>query len=244
VRPFAERFFPVAGSDDDRLGAWLCGLVAAPSPDGSGRRRAFARIALATVGMLAFGGGVAAAGLPNTEPASNAPATTLTQQTTAGSLSDIDPASLPPVTIDRRVRALSASLADPAGAQHLAVTLLWNLRVEAEAVITGDASLLPAVTDGQRLQDVSDQIATAGRDGPRVASSFTFDSLHLEIVYPGGLQRGANAGLVATGSVVETTYAPDRSVRSSTEHPFATTFSMRQTTNGHWLTTDTVATGA
>ncbi len=69
VRPFAERYFPVAGSDDDRLGVWLGGLLAAPSPDGSGRRHAFARIALASVGMLAFGGGVAAAGLPNTDPA-------------------------------------------------------------------------------------------------------------------------------------------------------------------------------
>ena len=209
VRPFAERFFPVAGSDDDRLGVWLGGLLAAPSPDGSGRRHAFARIAVASVGMLAFGGGVAAAGLPNTEPASNAAASVLTQPTTAGSLSDIDPASLPTVTIDRRVRALSASLADQAGAQELAATLLWNLRVEAEAVVTGDASLLPAVTDGQRLQDITDQITTAGPDGPRVASAFTFDGLHLQIVYPGGLQRGANAGLVATGTVVETTYAPD-----------------------------------
>ena len=50
-------------------------------------------------------------------------------------------------------------------------------------------------------------------------------------------------GLVATGTVVETTYAPDGTVTSSTEHPFATTFSMRQTTNGHWLTTDTLAPG-
>ena len=108
---------------------------------------------------------------------------------------------------------------------------------------TGDASLLPAVTDGQRLQDISDQITSAGRDGPRVASAFTFDGLHLQIVYPGGLQRGANAGLVATGTVVETTYAPDGSVTASTEHAFATTFSMRQTTNGHWLTTDTLAPG-
>ena len=170
-------------------------------------------------------------------------ATVLTQPTTAGSRSDIDPTSLPTVSVDRRVRALSATLADQAGAQDLAATLLWNLRVEAEAVATGDASLLPAVTDGQRLEDITDQITTDGPDGPRVASAFTFDSLHLQIVYPGGLQRGANAGLVATGTVVETTYVPDGSVTSSAEHPFATTFSMRLTTNGHWLTTDTLAPG-
>ena len=139
-----------------------------------------------------------------------------------GSPADVDPASLPTVSIDRPIAALSASLATPAGAQDLAATLAWNLSVEAEAVRTGDASLLPAITDGQRLLDVTGQIDAAGPGGERTVAEYTFATLHLEIVYPGGFQRGANAGLVATGTVVETVYRPDGSVVGTSQRPFAT----------------------
>jgi hypothetical protein len=151
---------------------------------------------------------------------------------------DIDPASLPAVSIDDDVAALSAELATPAGAQQLAATLDFNLQVEAEALATRDASLLTAVDHGQRLEDMRATIErAAGTD--IVVPSYEFDTLHLSIVYPGGLQSGANAGLAATGTVTFTTYSPDGEQVARAEQPFAATFSLRNLTSDRWLTTDT-----
>ena len=151
---------------------------------------------------------------------------------------DIDPASLPAVSIDDDVAGLSAELATPAGAQELAAALAFNLQVEAEALATRDASLLTAVDHGQRLEDMREAIEGAA-GGDIVVPSYAFDTLHLSIVYPGGFQSGANAGLAATGTVTLTTYSPDGQQTDRTEQPFATTFSLRNITSDRWLTTDT-----
>ena len=155
-------------------------------------------------------------------------------------MADIDPASLPAVTIDLAVAGLSAGLGTPEGAQELAATLAWNLQVEAQAMATGDASLLPAVDDGVRLHEMQAHIADAGARGERMVPSYTFHSLHLMVVFPGGLQRGANAGLVASGMMTEVVHSADGKQLDQSEHPFSMTFSLRQTTSGRWLTTDTL----
>jgi hypothetical protein len=151
---------------------------------------------------------------------------------------DVDPASLPTVSIDDDVAGLSAELATPAGAQQLAAALAFNLHVEAEALTSRDASLLPAVDHGKRLEDVTATIEdAAGAD--IVVPSYEFDTLHLSIVFPGGFQSGANAGLAATGTVTLTTYSPEGEQLDRTDKPFATTFSLRNITADRWLTTDT-----
>jgi hypothetical protein len=178
----------------------------------------------------ALGVAIAVAGLPARgvdEPATVA---------AAGSVAEIDPASLPDVTTDPAVAGLSAGLATPAGAQQLAATLAWNLQVEAEALAVGDASLLAAVDHGQRLQDLQGAIA----GGERIVPSYRFDSLHLVVVFPGGVQSGPNAGLRATGTVTETVYGTDGARETRPGRPFATTFALRQFGDGRWLTTDTL----
>jgi hypothetical protein len=157
----------------------------------------------------------------------------------AGTVEPVDPASLPAVTIDPKVGGLSAALATPAGAQDLASALAWNLRVEAEAIATGDASLLPAITDGARLHDLEAVIEANGA-GPRTVPEYTFESLDLVIVYPGGFQRGANAGLRARGTVTEVIRDASGAELGRTDRPLATTFSLRPTTAGRWLNTDTL----
>jgi hypothetical protein len=154
----------------------------------------------------------------------------------APSVAEIDPASLPPVSIDPDVAGLSARLATPEGAKQLAATLAWNLQVEAEALTTDDASLLTAVDHGQRLLDLQDEIA----GGERVVPTYQFDSLHLEVVFPGGVQDGPNAGLEATGSVTEVVHTADGGQETRPARPFAMTFSLRQMTDGRWLTSDTL----
>jgi Na+-translocating ferredoxin:NAD+ oxidoreductase RnfD subunit len=187
--------------------------------------------AAALVAAVSFVALVALAGTPNRITASADPPAPAVDF-------DIDPASLPAVSIDGDVAGLSAELATPTGAQELAAALAFNLQVEAEALATRNASLLTAVDHGQRLEDMREAIErAAGSD--IVVPSYAFDTLHLSIVYPGGLQSGANAGLAATGTVTLTTYSPDGQRTDRTEQPFATTFSLRNMTSDRWLTTDT-----
>jgi hypothetical protein len=226
-----ERRLPAAGSDGDNLRRFFSRPLAARPTWSPVLTHTLAGVAL--VGALGVGITVAAVGADDArsdEPAVAAP---------AGS-PDVDPSSIPPVTIDRDVAGLSAKLATPDGAHDLAMALSRNLEVEAEAMANGDGSLLPAVDDGQRLQDMQDAIEQAG-DAHRMVPSYTFDTLHLTVVFPGGLQRGANAGLVATGTVTEVMLDAGGARLEQTQRPFATTFSLRQTPAGNWLTTDTLA---
>jgi hypothetical protein len=185
-------------------------------------------VGVATAGLLAAA--IAVVGLPARGSDGPPPVEA------AGSVAEIDPASLPVVSIDPDVAGLSAELATPAGAQELAATLAWNLQVEAEALATGDASLLPAVDHGQRLEDLEVAIA----DGERVVPSYRFDSLHLVVVFPGGVQSGPNAGLEATGTVTEVVHGAGGARSTRPARPFATTFALRQFSDGRWLTTDTL----
>jgi hypothetical protein len=183
---------------------------------------------VATAGVLAVA--IAVAGLPARGVDGPAPVAA------AGSVAEIDPASLPAVSIDPAVAGLSADLATPAGAQELAATLAWNLQVEAEALAVGDASLLAAVDHGRRLEDLRAAVA----DGERVVPSYRFDSLHLVVVFPGGVQSGPNAGLEATGTMTETVYRTGGAPETGPDRPFATTFALRRFSDGRWLTTDTL----
>jgi len=190
--------------------------------------------AMAVAGLI--GVGIAIAGLPargTDDPAEAAVA--------AGSVAEIDPASLPFVSIDPEVAGLSARLATPEGAQALAATLAWNLQVEAEALATGDASLLTAVDHGQRLEDMEASVAATADSGDRVVPTYDFDSLHLLVVFPGGFQSGPNAGLVAEGTMTEVVHDAAGGQVARPARPFATTFSLRQMTDGHWRTTDTMS---
>lgn len=240
-RPLLERRLPVVGSPDDDPRRYFARLLTGRrlADDGGMQRIRPGRVLVRSAGgvliIAALATGVAAAHMPSRVAHSGRG-----QEVAALTVEAVDPASLPTVSIDRQVAGLSASLATPHGAQELAATLAWNLQVEAQAIVTGDASLLPAVDDGARLHDLEVFIEANGSSGNRVAPRYTFDALHLEVVYPGGLQRGANAGMVASGTVAEVTYSPAGRQLSIAHKPFAFTFSLRQTTNGHWLVTDTL----
>jgi hypothetical protein len=189
---------------------------------------------MALAAAVVFAGGVAVANIPSRVPGVDALPTL-----ESGVLAEIDPASLPSVTIDPEVAGISARLATPEGAQDLAASLAFNLEVENEAAIRGDATLLTAVDHGARLKKMQAQI-DGSADGVRVASSYRFESLHLIVVFPGGIQTGANAGLVATGTVTDVNYTSSGQESGRSERPFAFTFALRQVRPGHWLITDTL----
>ena len=67
--------------------------------------------------------------------------------------------------------------------------------------------------------------------------AYTFESVGLSIVYPGGFQRGPNVGVRATGTVERATVTADGEVLERVSEPYAMTFSLRVTTSGQWLNT-------
>jgi hypothetical protein len=147
---------------------------------------------------------------------------------------EIDPADLPPVEIDAQIAGLSATLATPAGAQQLAADLAFNLSIEHEALRTGDASLLSAIDHGDRLTELEQRVGSNGAGGRLGVPIYEFATLRLVVVFPGGAQRGPNAGLIATGTVTEVDYSPAGAEIRHTERPFALTFALRQTLSGRW----------
>jgi hypothetical protein len=220
ARPFVEH----------RLAARSFGDEDARRPP---RPRRALLVASATAGAALFVIVVAIAGAPNRSAAEAEPAPPVVGF-------DVDPASLPSVSIDDDVAGLSAELATQEGAQQLAAALAFNLAVEAEAMRSRDASLLSAVAHGRRLDDLTAAIE-GGAGSDLVVPTYRFERLHLSIVFPGGAQSGANAGLAASGTVSLVTYSPDGSPGDVVEQPFDTLFSLRELSPGRWLTTDTPA---
>ena len=153
---------------------------------------------------------------------------------------DIDPASLPAVSIDDEVAGLSAELATPAGAQDLAAALAFNLQVEAEAMV--DRRCEPAARGRPRA-------AARGRCGPRSSGRGRHRrrraDLQVRHAAPvdrlsGRLpeRRQRRVGGDRHGHAI-VTYSPDGEHVSVTEEPFDMMFSLRKITSGRWLTTDT-----
>lgn len=146
--------------------------------------------------------------------------------------------TIPTPTIDREVAGVSARLATIEGARALGATLLTNLEIETEAFRQGDASILDAVDHGDRLTDRRRRIDEVSPDGTRTIATYRFDTLHLSVVFPGGAQSGANAGLTVTGSITETVIDGDGRVVDTSERPLATTFAMREVQPGRWFITN------
>jgi hypothetical protein len=221
ARPLLERSLPIAGAPDDDPRRWFAAVLR------SRVRRSSA--AAAAAGLLIA---VAAAGVPARAADQPPPP--------PDRISPIDPASLPIVTIDPQVAGLSARMATQAGAQELAETLAFNLEVEHEALRTRDSSLLTSVDHGDRLSELTTAIDGAGSDGTIVARTYQFHTLHLIVVFPGGAQRGPNAGLIAAATESDVVYAADGHALSHEEHEVDITFAMRRTTSEHWQITTTL----
>lgn len=219
-RPLIERRLPVAGTPQDDPRKWIAVVL-------GGRLRW-----LTAVAVVAFLAAVAATGL-SARAAQQPPLPD-------SSIAEIDPSSLPVVDVDPEVAGISARLASPAGAQELAATLAFNLQVEQEALRTRDASLLTAVDHGDRLSELQTRIDGASPSDSIVAPTYDFETLRLIVVFPGGAQRGANAGLVATATETDITYSPDGRELSREAHSVDVTFAMRRTTSNHWQITTTL----
>jgi hypothetical protein len=228
--PF-ERLVPAANSDGDRLRP-LVARLAWDGDAGVAPRRAFARGAIVGSALVVLASAIVAAGAPAREAPAPANPRALPEIAV-----EIDPSSLPRVTVDAAVTRLS-DLAGP-GAQELAVTLAENLEVEAQALLGADASLLASVDFGKRFRQMQRRVEDSISTGRRTVDHYTFDSLHLVALLTIRGQGGLRLGFEARGSLEEIAYDASGNETERTTSPFALTFVVSQPTGGRWLIVDT-----
>jgi hypothetical protein len=195
-----------------------------PSP-GEAPVRLFARGAGLGAAVVVVAVAIVAAGAPARDTARAATSETVTP------VVDVDPSLLPPVTVSADAEALNAEV-DP---DTLAVSLAEALAVEADALLTGDTSLLRAADDGERLLEMERKVEIAVTRGERVIPEHAFDTLHVDVVFHKGPQGGASLGLQATGTVDYVTYDAAGVEQSRATETFATTFVLSRGAGGRWL---------
>ena len=224
------------GEGSSQLGVFMTRLTTA---GGAGIRplRIFARGAIVGSMVVFVAVGIVASGAPAREPA-QVGAAFETEEVAV----EVDPSTLPPVTVGPDVLALNSDLAE-GEADELALVLAQNLAVEGEAMLRGDQSLLLGVDAGERLSEIERWIDEATARGERVVAYYTFDSLSLQVTFADGPQGGASLGLEARGSVEEVTYDGLGVEQQRTTSPLASTFVLREGSGDRWLIVDALPLG-
>ena len=217
-----------------------------------GRGRAWARLATAPSGAgggwRVFGRGAAlgaaavllpivivVAGWPARPTAASAgdPAAALAEAAV-----DIDPGTLPAVTVADEVSELNADVAG--SATELAETLAENLAVEAAARGSSDPSLLRTVSHGPRLIAMERRIEEDAVAKRRVVERYRFDTLRIRPVYGASSQLGASLGFDATGTIERVTTDEAGVETDRVTVPFSATFVLSQATGDRWLIVDEI----
>ena len=146
---------------------------------------------------------------------------------------DIDPATLPSVSVAQDVAGLNSDVAN--NPQQVAVALAEDLAIEAEAMRRAESSYLREAADGERLIDQERRIEMAATAGQLPVPHYLFETLHLHVVHIAGPQGGASLALDARGTVETTTYDSQGAELGRVTTDFEATFVLRQTATGRWL---------
>jgi hypothetical protein len=169
--------------------------------------------------------GIVAAGAPARETALVAPAEGSPEVSV-----EVDPASIPAVTEAPDVAALKTDIST----QEMAVVLAENLRIEGQAMLNRDSSLLAMADGGDRLIAMLDRVDDAVATGEVVVSDYQFESLHAYVALTEGGQA-ASLGFEATGVVEVVTYNGLAVEQNRSTEPFATIFVLSQVAGDRWL---------
>ena len=220
LRPVFERFLPAPRSELDHVVPYVRHVTGIGTAGSSPRRRV-AWGAVAATALVAFGAGIVLAGTP--------------ARTIAGSTASlvyldpslrVEPGSMPPVTIDPSVTSWNADRVQ-AQAPDLALTLARNLAAENQALLRGDATLLPAFDHGDRLKELQARLDQAKSTGQTTIQRYRFDHLFLTTKLLKS-QSGLGMAFDGTGTVTQETYDASGKLQSSTDAPFSSMFVMRQ----------------
>ena len=225
--PF-ERFLPAADSDRDRLGVFMARLSTVGDASAT-PRRSFTRGAIGGSAAVFLVFGIVAAGVPSR----GMPQVALVEVLRLIP-AEIDPSTLPPVTVDADVAKLSSDLAG-AGGEEVAVSLAENLATESQALLAGDKDLLLAVDFGDRLSEMQQRIDESISTSVTVVVDYRFDSLLIASVIRSSGQGALRLGVETRGTLEEITYDAEGDQTKRVTSPFAITFVLSQPTGGRWL---------
>lgn len=228
ARPLFERLLPEAKSEDDRLRAFARRLGGMGRPVASPARRA-AAIGLAAVAVLGVGTGIVVAGAPARQPVAFDSAEILNRVPV-----QVDPATLPPMTVGQDVADYDHELAGPE-MQSVLVTLAQNLELENQALLQRDPAILRAVDHGDRLVEMEARLGAATAAGSVEVVHYQFDRVAVSLLVPFGVQTGPSLGFSVTGTAISETYDAAGVLRSRGSSPFAQVFAVRRATGDRWL---------
>jgi hypothetical protein len=228
ARPLVDRLVPEPGSASDDLRRFAIRL-ATDSAAATGFGWRAARIGLGGVAVLAVMAGIVVAGTP---------ARGVVVPNTAEILdrlpSQVDPATLPTITVGQDVTDFDHELAGP-GIQEVVLALAQNLELENQALLRHDEAILNAVDHGDRLIEMQGRLQEAIATGTTVIAHYEFDTLHVSLLIPFGRQDGFSLGLAAQGRVIEESYDSAGNLQARQASPLAMTFAVRQATGARWL---------
>jgi hypothetical protein len=235
VRPLLDRMLPEPRSGADEVGRFARRLTLG-GDSGSGLARGAAGVALTAAAVLVLGVGIVAAGTPARGVVSGA-----TGEVPDGVPHAIDPSTLPVITVD--VPAWDGST-KASIAQGILVSLAENLELENQALLRKDGSILTAVDHGDRLTEMQGRLHEAEATGRTAVSHYRFDSVHVVIISPFGVQTGGSIGFDSRGTVVTETYDADGALVDSQTAPFERTFAVRRPTGDRWMIVGELPPGA
>jgi hypothetical protein len=196
--------------------------------EGDERRRLIPRLAVSALSVAIVAVGIVAAGLPARGTSVAGGDALLNDIPT-----NVDPSTLPAVTVDTEVRDYDHELADDEMTE-VVVTLARNLEVENQALLRRDDALLTAVDHGDRLAEMRARLEDADASGTTTLTHYAFDAIDVSLLVPFGVQTGMSLGLTGRGTMtVETTRADGVVDRESS--PFELTFALRRATGDRWM---------
>jgi hypothetical protein len=232
LRRFFDRYIQEGSLEPFRPAAFVNRLTTVGAID-VGPSRTFLRGALGGASVAVIAVLIVAAGAPARDPARAAPVIEPIDVAV-----EVDPATLPPVTVGAGVATLNSDLA-AGGADELALILAECLEIEGEAMLRGESRLLLAADVGGRLVEMERRMERSVATGEWVVADYAFDSLHLRVVETAGSQF-VDLGFEATGVVEKVFYDSDGVELRKEAAPFASLFVLRQATGGRWLIVDEV----
>jgi len=232
VRPLLERILPEpkSAADDLRAFARRLATVAGRIPQPAG-------VVVAALVVLAYGAGVVAAGAPARGPIVGTSSSELLSRLP----SQVNPATLPPITIGQDVVDFNSVVAQPPTMQGILVTLAQNLELENQALLHRDASMLTSVDHGDRLAQMQARLTALTGSTTTEVEHYQFGTVSAHTIVPFGVQTGISIGLESTGTVVTQTYDATGALVSSSSAPFHLTFALRQALGDRWLTVGVLA---
>ena len=226
VRPLLDRLFPVPGSAADEMRRFARSLTLGSRP-GPGIARGAAGVGLLVLVTFVVGAGIVVAGTP---------ARGVVVSDTAEVLNrvphEVDPATFPTISVN--ITGWDETIAGPT-AQLILVALAENLELENQALLRSDANILTAADHGDRLAEMQARVRDAAASGRVTVDHYQFDTVHVVLIQPFGVQTGGSIGFESRGTVTQETYDAARNLLDRRTSPFALTFAVRRATGDRWL---------